>query len=180
MPDFMKINHQMKDLALRFADKKINSGTAFARHHETPEQQLYRWFRGKIGEQVVAELLTNLKIPFESDGMFEVVNSKEYRDRYDILLYPSLQMWKADVKSVSFDGKLLVHKDHIEPRMQWQVADLFIGYQLDLKTDDAIIFGYVFIEEFLEFNRDKQRQGPFYWFPKEKLHPMSDLCREGI
>jgi len=56
----MIITDQQKIDSLKYAVTQVNNGKAYKRFNESKEQQIERWYIGKLGEMVFFNLLAKM------------------------------------------------------------------------------------------------------------------------
>ena len=135
-PHRMKIhisNQQQID-SYKYAVKIVEIGKAYKRFNETKEQQIERWYLGKLGEIVFFNLLAKNDIHVDYSELF-----KFEADEYDFIM-PNQDL-KIDVKTCKpFDRYLLVPEEQTNNKAE---IDIYVAAIVDEKNSIGFIDGYI-------------------------------------
>jgi hypothetical protein len=177
MAEAITILKQWKKECWEFALAKVSSGTAFNRYHEERDKQLRNWYRGKLAERAIIDLLRGYGVPFRAESLFELFGDRFTGDKFDIMLYPNSGKITLDVKSIFSDGCLLIPLEHMKDS-----TDYFIGYEFNEDGTQVLCFGYVSATEIRQHTEHSgyavKKDQSHYWFPRDRLHSFSTFLYE--
>jgi hypothetical protein len=142
----MIITDQQKIDSLKYAVTQVNNGKAYKRFNESKEQQIERWYIGKLGEMVFFNLLAKNGILIDYSGLFSY-----QADEYDFLM-PFRQL-KIDVKTCSpYDRYLLVPKEQM---LNIAKIDIYVGVIVDEKNSKGFVDGYIHKQNLIKNSSEK-------------------------
>lgn len=145
---YMIITDQQKIDSIKFAVTIVNNGNAYNRYNESKEQQIQRWYLGKLGEMVFFNLLAKNGINVDYQ---EIITIKGHPDEYDFIM-PNRGL-KIDVKTCSpHDRYLLVPKEQMQNIAK---IDIYVGVVVDEKNSKGFVDGYIWKDELIK-NTDEQ------------------------
>ncbi len=144
----MNITDQQKIDSLKYAVTIVNDGKAYKRFNESKDQQIQRWYLGKLGEIVFFNILAKNEINLDYQ---EIITIKVKADEYDFLM-PNKGL-KIDVKTCSpHDRYLLVPKEQMQNIAK---IDIYVGVVVDEKNSKGFIDGYIRKDDLIK-NTDEQ------------------------
>ena len=128
------ISNQQQIDSYKYAVKIVEIGKAYKRFNETKEQQIERWYLGKLGEIVFFNLLAKNDIHVEYSELF-----KFEADEYDFIM-PN-QGLKIDVKTCKpFDRYLLVPEEQTSNKAE---IDIYVAAIVQEEKAIGFIDGYI-------------------------------------
>ena len=143
---YMIITDQQKIDSLKYAVQEVNKGV-YNRFGDTKDQQIQKWYFGKLGEMVFFNLLAKNGIHVEYSDMFTCKP-----DEYDFIM-PNRGL-KIDVKTCSpYDRYLLVPKDQMQNNTS--KIDIYVGVVVDEKNSKGFVDGYIWKDDLIQ-NTDEQ------------------------
>jgi hypothetical protein len=137
----MIITDQQKIDSLKYAVTQVDNGKAYNRFNMSRDEQIERWYIGKLGEMVFFNLLAKNGIHIDYSGLFP-----HQADEYDFLM-PNKSI-KIDVKSCTpYDRYLLVPKEQM---LKLAKIDIYVGVIVDEKNSKGFVDGYIWKEELIK------------------------------
>jgi len=103
------ITEEMRRRSRQFARRK----EATTYRYTNEEDKVETIYRGKLGEEVALKALDRLRIPYDDCGRLTVVDSKEYADAGDCILFPHSLRRVVDIKTTVSDRAIPLFEEEI-------------------------------------------------------------------
>ena len=179
----VNINKEMKNLALNFAKKIIQTNNQYSRllpdgidfNKDKETIEIQRTFLGKLGEIAFLTLLTEKNIEVKTDGMFDVFEGQNNVDSFDFITAKGKSI---DIKTGfrSIHTRLLINMEQFNNIPK----DFYVAVKIeteDLDSSKKIIgyADYTYLKEYAKIGNFGEAYAKYV--PYEKLLRIDGLIK---